>query len=186
MNCCRCLFLAAVIASAGSTAIAQTSPAAAQAAELTAEQVNAARQKRLLPKPLDAIESNIRDLEQEGSLSIVDGRLKIINDGQDQAMVWKVRANRALTCRHIVLQLKYFSDARLYKTLGAETNNPSLQEVHSLRVYYSPRLDDCASGSKLFPRDDLFEIWVYLDTQEIQKIRSLKADRAIFQAPKRR
>lgn len=186
MNCSRCLLFAATLVALSSPALAQRSGEKSKTDELTAAQIHEARQKRLMPKPLDAIESNLRDLEQEGFFSIVGGNYKIINNGQDNALVWTVKANRTLTCRHIVRQLELMSDVRLFKTLGADSNNPSLHEVHSLRLYYSARLDDGASNSRLFARDDLFEIWVYLDAVEVRKIRSLLADLAIFRAPKRR
>lgn len=187
MNCKGCLLLGTAIICLGPAVFAQSAATPAdKTSEATAAEVNAARQKRLMPKPLDAIESNIRDLEQKGFLSIISGSYKIINNGQDAAIVWSVRANRSLTCRYIVMQVEMLSDVRLYKTLGAETKDPSLQEVHSMKLFYSPQLEERASNSSLFARDDVFDVWVYLDKVETRKIRSLSADRAIFRAPKRR
>jgi len=180
------LLLAMPIACLSSPVVAQSSATKPQTADPTAEQVDEARKKRLMPKPLETIESNIRDLEKDGFLSIVSGEYKVINNAQDKAIVWTVRANRALTCRHIVMQVEKISDVRLYKTLRADTKNPSLQEVHSMKLFYSPQLEDQAANSRLFARDDIFKIWVYLETVEVRKIRSLLADRAIFRAPKRR
>ncbi|MDP6060022.1 MAG: hypothetical protein QGH33_14075, partial [Pirellulaceae bacterium] len=186
VNCRRCLLLATAIACLGSPVLAQSSATKSQTSEPTAEEVEEARKKRLMPKPLEAIESNIRDLEKQGFLSIVSGSYKIINNAQDDAIVWTVRANKALTCRHIVMQIESLSDVRLYKTLNADAKEPSLQEVHSMKLYYSSFLDERASSSSLFARDDIFRIWVYLDPVEVRKIRSLSADRAVFRASKRR
>ena len=186
MNCKRCLILVAAIACFGSPVFAQSSAKKSPTSEPKAEDVNEARKKRLMPKPLDMIESNIRDLENNGFLSIVSGSYKIINNGQDNAIVWTVRANKTLTCRYIVMQIESRSDVRLYKTLKADTKDPSLQEVHSLKLFYSPQLDERASSSGLVARDDVFNIWIYLDPVEVRKIRSLSADRAVFRAPKRR
>ncbi len=186
MNCRRCLLLATAIACLGSPVLAQSSATKSQTSEPTAEEVEEARKKRLMPKPLEAIESNIRDLEKQGFLSIVSGSYKIINNAQDDAIVWTVRANKALTCRHIVMQIESLSDVRLYKTLNADAKEPSLQEVHSMKLYYSSFLDERASSSSLFARDDIFRICVYLDPVEVRKIRSLSADRAVFRASKRR
>ena len=185
MHCRHGLLLTIVIVCLASPLLGQ-SGTSSKAVEPTAEEVDAARKKRLMPKPLDAIESNIRDLEQKGHLSIVSGEYKIINNATDDAIVWTVRANRPVTCRYIVMQIESLSDVRLYKTLGAETKDPSLQEVHSMKLYYSLNLDQRASSSELFARDDIFRIWAYLDAVEVRKIRSLSADRAIFRAPKRR
>jgi len=167
-------------------AMAQRVATSAKAAEPTAEEIDQARQRRLLPKPLDTIESNIRDIELDGAMSIVSGGRQVINNGQDEAIVWTIRANRVLTCRFIIMQVESLSDIRLYKTNGAESNDPSLQEVHSMKLYYAPQLEERAANSELFARNDFFEIWVYLDEVESRKIRSLSADRAIFRAPKRR
>jgi hypothetical protein len=182
----RCLLLVTAVACLVSPVFGQGSRTAAKEAEATAAELDEARKKRLLPEPLDAIESNIRDLEQNGLLSIVSGRKAIINNGQDDAIVWTVRANRPLTCRYIVMQVEAMSDVRLFKTLGAETKDPSLQEVHSMKLFYAPDLDERAANSSLFARNDFFTVWVYLDQVEARKIRSLGADRAIFRAPKRR
>lgn len=186
MNCGRCLLLATALVCLGSPVIAQPVATRSEAAAPTAEAASAARKKRLMPKPLDAIESNLHDLEANGFLTIVSGSYQVINNGQDQAIVWSVRANRALTYRYILMQVRALSDVRLFKTLGAETADPSLQEVHSMQLYFSPELEERAAGSRLFARDDFFDIWVYLEPVEVQKIRSLSADRAIFRAPKRR
>ncbi len=191
MNIRRSFLWATMLACLGSPVAGQQPEAErtgtpATLAEPTAEEVDEARKKRLLPKPLDTIESNLRDLEQNGLLSIVSGRKEIINNGQDEAIVWTVRANRPLTCRYITMQVEALSDVRLYKTLGVETNDTSLLEVHSLKLYYSPQLEERAANSSLFARDDFFTMWVYLDPVEARKIRSLGADRAIFRAPQRR
>ena len=186
MNCRRCLLLTVAIACLGSPVFAQSSATKSPTSEPKAEEVNEARKKRLMPKPLDMIESNIRDLENNGFLSIVSGSYKVINNAQDNAIVWTVRANKTLTCRYIVMQIESYSDVRIYKTLRADTKDPSLQEVHSLKLFYSSQLEDRASSSRLFARDDMFKIWIYLDPVEVRKIRSLSADRAVFRAPKRR
>ena len=186
MNRLFFLSLTAVLACSAAPVFAQPTATPAKAAEPTAEALDAARQKRLLPKPLDMIESNLRDLEQNGLLTIVAGSRKIINNGQDEAIVWTVRANRPLTCRYLVMQVDALSDVRLYKTLGAESKDPSLQEVHSMKLYHSSELEDRAASTQLFARNDTFDIWVYLDAVEARKIRSLSADRAIFRAPVRR
>lgn len=178
-----CWLLGAVLVLAGSLQLAAAPP---ETVEPTAAEINAARQKRLMPKPLHAIECNIRDLEQEGFLAIIAGSHQVINNGQDQAIVWSVRANRSLTCRYILGRIEALSDVRMYKTLRADTNDPSLQEVHSMQLHYSPQLETRASNSELFARDDVFQIWIYLEPVEVRKIRSLKADRAIFRAPQRR
>jgi len=186
VNCQRCLLLVVAIAFLGSPVFAQSSATKPDKSDPTAEQVDEARKKRLMPKPLDTIESNIRDLEKNGLLSIVSGEYKVINNAQDKAIVWTVRANKTLTCRYILRQIEALSDVRLYKTLRADTKDPSLQEVHSMKLYFSQQLEDRAGNSRLFARDDIFKIWVYLETVEARKIRSLLADRAIFRAPKRR
>jgi hypothetical protein len=174
------------IAFLGSPVFAQSSGKKLEKSDPTAKQIDEARKKRLMPKPLDRIESNIRDLEKNSFLSIVSAEYKVINNAQDDAIVWTVRANKALTCRHIVMQIELMSDVRLYKTLNPNSKDPSLQEVHSTKLFYSPRLEDRAASSRLFARDDIFKIWLYLDPVEVRKIRSLLADRAIFRAPKRR
>jgi hypothetical protein len=180
------LKLVVALALLGSPVFAQSSAKKSETPDPTAAQIDAARKKRLMPKPLDNIESNIRVLEKNGFLSIVSGKYQVINNAQDEAIVWTVRANKALTCRHIVNQIEAISDVRMYKTLGVNSKDPTLQEVHSMKLHYSQRLEDRASSSRLFARDDIFKIWVYLSPVEARKIRSLLADQAIFRAPKRR
>ncbi len=179
------IMLAAALCLTGPLA-AQPAAAPRDAAEPTAGEAEKLRAQRLMPAPLDTIESNLRDLEENGLLTVVSGRQKFINDGQDQAIVWTIRANRLLTCRYIMMQIEDFSDVRFYKTLGKDRNTPSLHEVHSKLLYYSPSLEDRAAGSGLFARDDTFQVWIYLDPVEARKIRSLQADQAVFRAPRRR
>ena len=133
------------------------------------------REVNKFPEPLPDITCNITDLERTGYFTVAKvayGRTAINNE---EAMIWKVKVNKPLTCRHAILLLRSFRDVRFYDTAeGAK------RELHSTLIYYSDRLSLGAVNRELLKEGDGFDVWILIGTQDVRRLKSLKADTVVF------
>jgi len=127
-----------------------------------------------LPAPLGLIRGNIRDLESTSYFKIDDVELRTLATG-NEALVWTVRVETAITCRHIEAILKQYRDVRFYSTLKKRR-----LEVMSALMQYSERVRLGSANDLLLRQDDVFELSVTLRSTDVRKLISLDVDRIVF------
>jgi hypothetical protein len=127
-----------------------------------------------LPAPLGLIRGNVLDLEATGHLKIADVEFRTRGNG-DEALIWTVRVEKAITCRHLEAMLRKYRDVRFYTTFKNST-----LEVLSMVMQYSERVELGSANNRLLTRDDVFELIITLPKKEVRRLISLDVDHVVF------
>ena len=133
------------------------------------------REVTKFPEPLPDITCNITDLERSGYFTVATVAYGRTANHNDEAIIWKVKVNKPLTCRHAILLLRSFRDVRFYDTAeGAK------QELHWTLMYYSDRLSRGAVNRELLKEGDGFDVWILIGPLDVRRLKSLGADTVVF------
>lgn len=148
--------------------------ASPKARRATVVEEPAPRSLDFFPPPLAAVRGDLREIEASGHLTIDDVALTVQLNG-DEAVIWTVRVNKPITCRHVEQLLRQYRDVRFYATL-----DNSRQELYTTVLQYSERVALGTINQKLLVQDDQFEVWVPLDKTAQRRLVSFKSDTAAF------
>ena len=132
----------------------------------------------MLPAPLDKITCNIAGLEESGHLALSKPRLGRSEDFGDEALIWTVKVQRPISCRHVTILLRRFGDVRAYFT-----EEYQYKELYSTDLLYSSRISQGAVHGEILGQDEEFEIWVLLSLRHVDMLVFLNADRVLFSEP---
>jgi hypothetical protein len=139
-----------------------------------------AESKPKLPKPLEEISANYKDIEQSGYFRIVNidyGRNREYNE---EALIWTLSVVKPIACRHAILLLDRFTDVRFYRTAKEWR-----KELHATRLYYPAWIGSRAANGESLLQDEQFQIWIPLDKARIQRLRIDRAEFVELGPPKR-
>jgi hypothetical protein len=153
---------------------AALTPAASDPAALETTQLDA----RQLPAPLDKVACNIADLEQTGFLTLTNVALSRSEDFGDEALVWTVKVQKPISCRHALILLRSFSDVRFY-----HTEKEIQKELYSTDLLYSSRLAEDAVHGKMLQQDEEFQVWVLLSFRHVEILARQRVDNVVFDKP---
>lgn len=151
-----------------------------RAAKRTISKERAERERGRLPKPLHEIYGNILDLEKSGHLGIESVSLKTIDNGKSEAVIWRIRTKRPVSCRHIIRLINEIRDVRFYTTI-----NKSMFERMSTLLNYSERVKEGAIDGRILRRGDVFDLWVELKEVDQRKLTGQDVDTVVFREWKR-
>ncbi len=133
---------------------------------------------RQLPAPLDKVACNIADLEQGGFLSLTNVALSRSEDFGDEALVWTVKVQKPISCRHAMILLRSFSDVRFY-----HTEKDTQKELYSTDLFYSARLAEDAVHGGVLQQDEEFQVWVLLSLRHVEILARQQVDNVVFDKP---
>ena len=131
-----------------------------------------------LPAPLDKVACNIADLEQNGFLTLTSVALSRSEDFGDEALVWTVKVQKPISCRHAMILLRSFSDVRFY-----HTEKETQKELYSTDLLYSPRLAEDAVDGGVLQQDEEFQVWVLLSLRHVEILARQQVDTVVFDKP---
>lgn len=131
-----------------------------------------------LPAPLDKIACNITDLEQTGFLTLTSVALGRSEDFADEALVWTVKVQKPISCRHAMILLRSFSDVRFY-----HSEKEMQKELYSTDLLYSSRLAEGAVGGEVIQQDEEFQVWVLLSLRHVDILANQQIDSLVFGKP---
>ncbi|NLF70684.1 MAG: hypothetical protein GX575_16760 [Candidatus Anammoximicrobium sp.] len=173
----------------GPTALAADAPAPAKAApkparapevpaKPEADDTPIGRPAERLPAPLDKVACNVLDLEKTGHFKVTSVALGWSVEFADEALIWTVKMLKPMTCRHAMLLLRRYSDARFY-----QTEDKSEKELYSEALLFSPRLAEGAVHGEILQQDMEFEVWLPLTTTQAIMLQRQRADHLVFNEP---
>jgi hypothetical protein len=128
-----------------------------------------------LPEPLEEVGADLKTIEQHGNFKIVAMEYGRTPDRRDQAIVWTLRVVRPITCRHALMQMRYYRDVRFFATDGG-----SRQELMHALLYYAPRIDAGAVNRDLMALGEEFPMWLLLRPGDIRRLTAMSVDVAEF------
>ena len=165
------LALVLCLGSGMSSLVAQEAEDAARA--VATEEPRPEENLDFLPSPFPRIRCNVRSLESSGYFKIeaVEFRAR----GDLEAIFWRVRVEKAITCRHIEALLREYRDVRFYETISERPI-----EIVTGLLQYSQRVSLGTSNKRLLGQDDVFEVWIDLTDIELRKLRAQRADTLVF------
>jgi hypothetical protein len=157
-------------------------PAADQTPVASDPSIAASETKQLgvkqLPTPLDKVACNITDLEQAGFLTLTSVALGRSEDFGDEALVWTVKVQKPISCRHAMILLRSFSDVRFY-----HTEEETQKELYSTDLLYSARLAEGAIQGEVLQQDEEFQVWVLLSLRHVEILARQQIDTVVFDKP---
>ena len=128
-----------------------------------------------LPKPLDDISSNIKDIEKSGYFVIVKAEYGRTDIDNEEALVWTLRTVKPITARHAGWVIRRYRDVRFY-----DTPEGTFQEVLSKLMYFSEGISDGATNNEVLSLDEEFKLWVPLSSDDLRLLRVRGTDLAVF------
>lgn len=128
-----------------------------------------------LPEPLEGIPGNLHELEKDGLFTVTDVRVDSVGLDRQEAIVWTLQVNRAVTCRHAMMAFDGFRDVRFYRE-----SEQSLLEVHSARLYFDEMIRTGAANAEALPRDSIVHAFIFLGGGDLVKLRLRKANQLVF------
>jgi hypothetical protein len=128
-----------------------------------------------LPEPLDAISSNLKDIEKSGYFKISKGEYGRTDVENEEALIWTLTAIKPITYRHAEWLIQRYRDVRFY-----EVPDGSAQEVLTKLMYYSERVSHGAANNRIFWVDNQVKLWVPLDEDDVRLLRGLRANKVVF------
>jgi hypothetical protein len=131
-----------------------------------------------LPAPLDKVACNITNLEQAGFLALTSVALSRSEDFGDEALVWTVKVQKPISCRHAIILLRSVSDVRFY-----HTEEDKQKELYSTDLLYSPRLAEDAVHGQVLQQDEEFQVWVLLSLRHVEILARQQVDTLVFDKP---
>jgi len=131
-----------------------------------------------LPAPLDKVASNVRDLEQNGFLTLTSVALDRAEDFGDEALVWTVKVQRPISCRHAMILLGGFRDVRFY-----HTEEEAQKELYSTDLLYSSRLAEGAVNGEVLQQDEEFQVWILMSFWHVDILARQQVDTLVFSKP---
>lgn len=132
----------------------------------------------VLPAPLENVACNLAGLEESGHLVLSKPRLGRSEDFGDEALIWTVKVQRPISCRHATILLRQFSDVRFYFT-----EEYDYKELYSTDLLYSLRVSQGAVHGEILGQDEEFEIWILLSLRHADMLVFLQADKVLFKEP---
>jgi hypothetical protein len=99
-------------------------------------------------------------------------------DFGDEALIWTVKVQRPISCRHATILLRQFSDVRFYFT-----EEYDYKELYSTDLLYSLRVSQGAVHGEILGQDEEFEIWILLSLRHADMLVFLQADKVLFKEP---
>jgi hypothetical protein len=139
------------------------------------------RPVEILPAPLNAVASNVLDLEKTGHLAVTNVDFGWSEDFGDESLIWTVKVLKPMTCRHATLLLRNFSDVRFYHVEGERE-----KELYSGVLYFSPRIAEGAVHGEILRRDTEFQVWLPLTLAQALLLARQQADHIVFHEPQTR
>jgi hypothetical protein len=133
-----------------------------------------------LPEPLADVACNLTDLEKTGYFTVTSSEYGLTVDLGERAIIWTVRVDKVLTCRHAKMLLHRFRDLRFF-----DTEQGMRHEVHCDRLFYSARIETGAVDGALLDPGEEIQLWLVLDRVRIRILKSGGADTLWFGEPKR-
>jgi hypothetical protein len=127
------------------------------------------------PDPLGVISSNLPDLEKTGYLTVTNvkfGRSELFGD---ESLIWTVRVDKPLTCRHAMILLRRLGDVRLL-----HVSKDLRLRLYWGELYFSSWVASGAVNGEILDPDDEFNIWLVLDTAQRDVLRREKMNTAVF------
>jgi hypothetical protein len=112
-------------------------------------------------------------LEGTGYFRIED--VKFRARGDLESIVWTVRVEKAVTCRHLEAMLRNYRDVRFYETVSQRPI-----EIITGLLNYSQRITLGSSNNRLLGQDDVFELWIDLTDTELRKLKAQRADKMVL------
>ena len=94
-----------------------------------------------LTAPLEAVETNISNLEGSGHFRIVNLEYRCVGARGELAFVWTIVTKRSLTYRLAKFHLQQFRDVRFYVT-----SEKGRRELHSELLLYPERIESGAAN----------------------------------------
>lgn len=156
----------------GSTSFAQSSKRTARVELYSA-----------LPPPLEDVDGNMLDFEKNGHLTIEQMKFRKVGRYNKSAMVWTLKANKPLTYQYVNMILRDFRDVRFYLE-RPENKNKGLRaltrEVHFTTLDYDQYIKDGAANGRMLARDDTFDIWIYMDKLDVNRLKFERTNRVVF------
>ena len=131
-----------------------------------------------LPAPLDKVACNITDLEQNGFLTLTSVALDRSEDFGDEALVWTVKVQKPISCRHAMILLRGFRDVRFY-----HTEEEAQKELYSTDLLYSSRLAEGAVHGEVLQQDEEFQVWILMSLWHVDILARQQADTVVFSKP---
>lgn len=128
-----------------------------------------------LPSPLDRISGNLHEIEKSGWFTITDVRFDTVGIDRQQSVVWTLRVNQPITCRHAVIFLRNYRDVRFYH----ETEQQALIEVHYTRLYYDHMIEMGAANNEVLPRDSIVRLYFFLVRGDLPRIQLGKPNQVV-------
>jgi hypothetical protein len=131
-----------------------------------------------LPPPLDKVACNITDLEQNGFLTLTSVALDRSEDFGDEALVWTVKVQKPISCRHAMILLRGFRDVRFY-----HTEEEAQKELYSTDLLYSSRLAEGAVHGEVLQQDEEFQVWILMSLWHVDILARQHVDTMVFSKP---
>jgi hypothetical protein len=131
-----------------------------------------------LPKPLEAISCNIRDLEKSGFFQVTGAAFGAEKELGEEALIWKVKVVQTLTLKHAMLLLRNVRDCRFFRI---EKDLKDLRtQLLTAELAYPASFDYGAVHHGVLHRNEEFQIWVLLNAEQIRMLQLHKANRLVF------
>jgi hypothetical protein len=127
------------------------------------------------PDPLGVISSNLPDLEKTGHFTITSVKLGRSELFGDESLIWTVRVDKPLTCRHATILLRRFGDVRLL-----HIKDKVRKDLYWGELYYSTWVAFGAVQGDILDQDDEFNIWLVLDAGQCDMLGRQKVNTAVF------
>jgi hypothetical protein len=157
-------------------------PPAAQTPRVSESSVAASETKpqdvNQLPAPLDKVACNVTDLEQNGFLTLTSVALDRSEDFGDEALVWTVKVQKPISCRHAMILLRGFRDVRFY-----HTEEETRKELYSTDLLYSSRLAEGAVRGEVLQQDEEFQVWILMSFWHVDILTRQQVDTLVFNKP---
>jgi hypothetical protein len=131
-----------------------------------------------LPAPLDKVACNITDLERNGFLTLTSVALDRSEDFGDEALVWTVKVQKPISCRHAMILLRGFRDVRFY-----HTEEEAQKELYSTDLLYSSRLAEGAVHGEVLQQDEQFQVWILMSLRHVDILARQQVDTMVFSKP---
>jgi len=168
----------AVVLSGAAEAQTFNDPTANQPFATAPQQAAGRPAAAILPAPLEKVVCNVTGLEQSGHLLLTDVRLGRSEDFGDEALIWTVKVQQAISCRHLTILLRQFSDVRFYYN-----EEDTQKELYSTDLLYASRVAEGAVHGQILGQDEEFQIWVLLSMRHVDMLARLKVDTVVFHKP---
>ena len=166
---------AAAEANAASPAAGQP-PAAPDAATPPADAKRRAVES--LPAPLEKLVCNITDLEKSGYFFLASVALGRSEDFREEALVWTVKVQKPISCRHAMILLRSLRDVRIY-----HFEDDAQKDLYSTDLLYSSRIAEGAVHGDVLQQDEEFQVWVLLTSRQAEMMVRQQADALVLSKP---